>query len=164
MTLCSYVLGGAVSYSLTLSRFSITEESIICLPAKSGSPVELGCHSTVAPFRPFRHLSVLDGACIGTNNLQSGVCCAALDEHRATGRDPEWGEVPRPGEVDLLHISPPCQDLSGLNQHTAYPKAIRNLLPLIDKVGCLYMRILFISASKPRALPFSLSNRACRIN
>ena len=132
------------------------------------STLDLGCHSTVAPFRPIHHLSVPNCACTGTDPLQSGVCCAALDEHRATGRDPEWGEVPRPGEVDLLHISPPCQDLSGLNQHTAYPRAISNLLPLIDKVGCFYMHVLFIFASKPRALPFvhafSFLTRACRIN
>lgn len=55
--------------------------------------------------------------------------------------------------MDLLHISPPCQDFSGLNQHTDYPRATRNLLPLIDKVGSFYMRVLFSSASKLRALP-----------
>ena len=132
------------------------------------STLEVGCHGTLAPFRPFHHLSVPSWACTGTDNTQSGVCCAALDEHRATEGDPEWGEIPRPGEVDLLHISPPCQDLSGLNQHTDYPRATRNLLPLIDKVGSFYMRVLFSSASKLRALPvvhaYSRLTGACRIS
>ena len=52
--------------------------------------------------------------------------------------------LPRPGELDLLHASPPCQDLSPLNQHTDFDRASQNLFPLLDAVGaippdqCLY--------------------------
>jgi len=37
--------------------------------------------------------------------------------------------------VDLLHVSPPCQELSGLNMHTDYLKAKRVLFPVLDAVN-----------------------------
>ena len=60
---------------------------------------------------------------------------AGLDEYKRTGKDPSWGVLPRPGELDLLHASPPCQDLSPLNQHTDFDRASQNLFPLLDSVG-----------------------------
>ena len=60
---------------------------------------------------------------------------AAIAEKQRTGEDPEWGSLPLEGEVDLLHASPPCQELSMLNQHTDALKAERVLYPLLDQVG-----------------------------
>ncbi len=37
--------------------------------------------------------------------------------------------------MDILHASPPCQELSNLNQHTDALKAERVLYPLLDQVG-----------------------------
>lgn len=37
--------------------------------------------------------------------------------------------------MDILHASPPCQELSKLNQHTDARKAERVLYPLLDQVG-----------------------------
>ena len=61
--------------------------------------------------------------------------CAALEEKERTGADPAWGKLPGKDEVDLLHASPPCQELSMLNQHTDGLKVERVLYPLLDEVG-----------------------------
>ena len=61
--------------------------------------------------------------------------CAALWEKDRTGKDPDWGQLPEEGEIDLLHVSPPCQELSSLNQHTDYLKAERVLFPILDAVS-----------------------------
>ena len=72
------------------------------------------------------------------------VWCAALAEHRQTGRNPSWvdakaGGMPKLGEVDVLHASPPCQELSPLNQHTDFFKAEKTLFPLLDQVPILFI-------------------------
>jgi len=61
--------------------------------------------------------------------------CAALKEMDRTGKDPEWGQLPEEGDIDLMHVSPPCQELSSLNQHTDYLKAERVLFPILDTVS-----------------------------
>ena len=58
-----------------------------------------------------------------------------MEEKRRTGVDPAWGQLPEEGDVDHLHASPPCQDLSRLNQHTDASKVQRDLYPLLDQVG-----------------------------
>ncbi len=50
--------------------------------------------------------------------------------------------LPRPGELDLLHASPPCQDLSPLNQHTDFDRASQNLFPLLDAVRAILLRLM----------------------
>lgn len=58
---------------------------------------------------------------------------AAMENKQQTGADPDWGKLPAEGDVDLLHASPPCQELSMLNQHTDALKVERVLYPLLDQ-------------------------------
>ena len=60
--------------------------------------------------------------------------CTALAEKQRTGADPAWGQLPVKGGVDVLHGSPPCQELSMLNQHSDALKVERVLYPLLDQV------------------------------
>ena len=65
-----------------------------------------------------------------------------MAEKQRTGADPAWGSLPVEGDVDVLHASPPCQELSMLNQHTDALKAERVLYPLLDQVGAWQQNVL----------------------
>lgn len=71
----------------------------------------------------------------GKASVNSTWCAAIEAKKQGIAGNPEWGKLPEEGEVDILHASPPCQELSSLNQHTDALKAERVLYPLLDQVG-----------------------------
>ncbi len=71
--------------------------------------------------------------CLTQTAVLPAFILAGIREHARTGEQPEWGRVPNQDEVGLMHASPPCQGLSGLNRYRSLPALQRDLFPLLGQ-------------------------------
>ncbi|BDA45119.1 hypothetical protein COCOBI_06-5990 [Coccomyxa sp. Obi] len=60
-------------------------------------------------------------------------CLNGIQQQAKDGMEPAYGTAPRKGEVDILHMSPPCQSMSKVNMHANLATIKKEMFPLLDQ-------------------------------
>ncbi|CAL8469141.1 g8682 [Coccomyxa elongata] len=56
-----------------------------------------------------------------------------MKQQAKDGMKPSYGTAPRKREVDILHMSPPCQPMSKVNMHANMATINKSMVPLLDQ-------------------------------
>jgi site-specific DNA-cytosine methylase len=115
-------------------------------------PIFLVEHNHAAFEASMRNMRTAGAPEAASRCMSAQAFLEAVREQERTGRD--LG-VPRRGEVDVLHMSPPCQALSDMNGNAGLDRFVREMLPLLILMGDLVeaLRPAFVSVEEvPRFL------------